>query len=837
VSTNVFACLVHEAADCVVDLVDNLRFLDPDSVVLLYDGGKDPGLLRDTGLDERDGVVIHPEPRPMAWGTLHGFAFDCMRYARDQLDFSSLTIVDSDQLALRPGYSAHLADFLKAHPAAGCLVNEPLPQPPRTRVGPAQAAWREVARWRPYLRRFPGGERKFPHWTFWPSTVFTRAAAVDLLDMWADEELRALVAGTRIWATEEIILPTLVALAGHEIVRNPCSYDLVRYRVSYRPAQIDAAAGRADVFWAHPIPRRYDDPLRARIRRRFGDYVTARSSLPLLLPLLKRMEAAEGRLTREEADLLVAAARQAPPGRVHAVGARPRTTVVLDGVAGQTGGDGPIGLLVLDKAGAYAEIAARMAELDADVADGGLVVFLEHDGGPSFADHLAAGGGYVPVQRVGSATVVRKEHQAGLPPIGALVERMTRVQGWLEPDEAALLAMTAAWALRTTGPTIVEVGSYCGRGTVVLAGVAGTLVHAVDPFDGIVGAAGAGLVHTGPTLERFTANVAAAGLTDSVRTHQGRSTEIPWAEPIALLVVDGLHDQANVAADFEHFAPSLAPGGHVAFHDYADYFPGVRAFVGQLLRRGGFEEVARAGSLIVLRKTTTRRARSRRPLVTCVMPTYNRRAFVPQAISYFTRQDYPDRELIVVDDGTDPVADLIPDDPAIRYVRLPARKTIGAKRNIACEQARGEIIVHWDDDDWMADWRLRYQVEAFLGQDVDVSGLSAVFFCDVTGARSWRYQYPSGRRPWVHDPTFCYRRQLWASAPFPDTSYGLDSRYLWQGPGKRIGMLDDPSFYVGIVHGGNTSRKNTADPWWRPYPTDEIAAMMGRDWTFYRAAA
>lgn len=46
--------------------------------------------------------------------------------------------------------------------------------------------------------------------------------------------------------------------------------------------------------------------------------------------------------------------------------------------------------------------------------------------------------------------------------------------------------------------------------------------------------------------------------------------------------------------------------------------------------------------------------------ISCLMPTYNRRAFVPQAVDYFLRQDYPSRELIVVDDGTDPVEDLIP---------------------------------------------------------------------------------------------------------------------------------------------------------------------------------
>jgi len=87
------------------------------------------------------------------------------------------------------------------------------------------------------------------------------------------------------------------------------------------------------------------------------------------------------------------------------------------------------------------------------------------------------------------------------------------------------------------------------------------------------------------------------------------------------------------------------------------------------------------------------------------MPTRNRRLFVVQAVAQFLAQDYGDRELIVVDDGEDAVADLLPADSRIRPLRLDRRATIGAKRNIACEAAAGEVIAHWDDDDWMADWR------------------------------------------------------------------------------------------------------------------------------------
>ncbi|MCB0244440.1 MAG: glycosyltransferase family 2 protein, partial [Anaerolineae bacterium] len=108
------------------------------------------------------------------------------------------------------------------------------------------------------------------------------------------------------------------------------------------------------------------------------------------------------------------------------------------------------------------------------------------------------------------------------------------------------------------------------------------------------------------------------------------------------------------------------------------------------------------------------------PLVTCIMPTRNRRRFVPLALAYFARQDYEPRELIVLDDGDDPVAELMPDDPRVRYVRLDRRQTVGAKRNMGCRLAKGDVIVHWDDDDWMADWRLTYQVAQLREKDADL---------------------------------------------------------------------------------------------------------------------
>src|SRR5262249_10210941 len=177
---NVYACLVHESQECVIDLVRNLRYLDDASTILLYNGGRDASLL-DGGVPfEAYGALVHPRAVPQFWGRLHGFALDCMQYAIAHGSFDALTIVDSDQLGVRPEYSAHLARFFAASGGIGLAGNSPGVQPRTTRVGPVIAAYKEFELWRPFLTRFAGGLEKFAHWCFWPSTVFSADAARDL---------------------------------------------------------------------------------------------------------------------------------------------------------------------------------------------------------------------------------------------------------------------------------------------------------------------------------------------------------------------------------------------------------------------------------------------------------------------------------------------------------------------------------------------------------------------------------------------------------------------------------------------------------------------------------
>ena len=223
------------------------------------------------------------------------------------------------------------------------------------------------------------------------------------------------------------------------------------------------------------------------------------------------------------------------------------------------------------------------------------------------------------------------------------------------------------------------------------------------------------------------------------------------------------------------------------------------------------------------------------PLVTCIMPTNNRRAFARQSVRYFLRQDYPSAELLVVDDGTDPIADCLPADSRIRYIRLDRRWSLGAKRNLACAEAAGDYIVHWDDDDWYPPSRVGRQV-AVLGE-AEVCGTSHIYYYDPAHDRAWSYRFQDRRRPWVSGNTLAYRKRCWEGNHFPELEIGEDSRFLWSGAAKTVRDLDDPALCVGMIHTTNASPKHTSGSWWRHEPSVRIQEVLGEDLSFYRGGS
>ncbi|MBJ6121309.1 glycosyltransferase family 2 protein [Sphingomonas mollis] len=112
-----------------------------------------------------------------------------------------------------------------------------------------------------------------------------------------------------------------------------------------------------------------------------------------------------------------------------------------------------------------------------------------------------------------------------------------------------------------------------------------------------------------------------------------------------------------------------------------------------------------------------------RPLVSVLIPTYNRAQYVAAAIESVLTQTLRDIEVVVVDDGsTDQTGDLLAaiGDPRLRVVRHEQNRGIPTTRNTALTEARGRYIAWLDSDDVSRPTRLAEQM-AFLDRHPDIA--------------------------------------------------------------------------------------------------------------------
>jgi len=191
------------------------------------------------------------------------------------------------------------------------------------------------------------------------------------------------------------------------------------------------------------------------------------------------------------------------------------------------------------------------------------------------------------------------------------------------------------------------------------------------------------------------------------------------------------------------------------------------------------------------------------------MPTRNRPDFVKRSIELFRAQDYPRKHLLIFEEESRSVGrDTPTSDESITYAwaSRPMHRTIGAKRNAMCAVAEGELIAHWDDDDWQSPRRLSTQIEMMRAQGARLCGADRLVF--YNGERAWLFQ--TVRKPWLAGGTLVYERSLWREHPFTEVSDGEDTAFIDAAHrcGAKIATLTDESLYVATLHGSNTTRRD-----------------------------
>jgi glycosyltransferase involved in cell wall biosynthesis len=212
------------------------------------------------------------------------------------------------------------------------------------------------------------------------------------------------------------------------------------------------------------------------------------------------------------------------------------------------------------------------------------------------------------------------------------------------------------------------------------------------------------------------------------------------------------------------------------------------------------------------------------PLVSVIIPTYNRAAYIADAIRSVQAQTYAKVEIIIADDGsTDDTAEIVAQfGSAVTYLPLTHRGQPAATRNAALQTAKGEYVAFLDSDDLFLPGRLAKQVSALARHgDAGLAYSDGYFFREdpetPTGHVLDGMPTPTGdaladllRGNFLTSPVVLIRRSCLDSVGLFDERpefFAVEDYDLWLRIAARFPFIYVPGDVAAIRrHGGSISR-------------------------------
>ena len=196
------------------------------------------------------------------------------------------------------------------------------------------------------------------------------------------------------------------------------------------------------------------------------------------------------------------------------------------------------------------------------------------------------------------------------------------------------------------------------------------------------------------------------------------------------------------------------------------------------------------------------------PFVSVCTPTFNRRPFFSAIIKCFEWQDYPKDKIewIIIDDGTDKIEDLVSHIPQVRYFSYKEQMTLGKKRNISNREAKGDIIVYMDDDDYYCPTRVSHAVHMLkLHPKALCAGGSKqlIYFKHI----DQMYQLGPYNDNHGTAGTFAFRKELLNITSFQDNAALAEERHFLKNFTVPFVQLDYKQTSVMFSHRHNTYDK------------------------------
>lgn len=212
------------------------------------------------------------------------------------------------------------------------------------------------------------------------------------------------------------------------------------------------------------------------------------------------------------------------------------------------------------------------------------------------------------------------------------------------------------------------------------------------------------------------------------------------------------------------------------------------------------------------------------PLVSAICCTHNRPGFIRKAIELFQAQTWPNKELLIMDDGA--VGSVPAGLPSnVRHIRIPKYTWVTEKHRQAFELVQGDLVATWDDDDWYSHERLAVQASKILDGQADATGFHVKLIVTVPEGRFWKWNRKTldgwARRKTddeipFHDGTAMFRRSLLDGIPAEvrrGTQIGLLK--AMRDRGARLVELPNDGAFAYIRHSGvgwNFDVRDLCDP-------------------------
>ena len=196
------------------------------------------------------------------------------------------------------------------------------------------------------------------------------------------------------------------------------------------------------------------------------------------------------------------------------------------------------------------------------------------------------------------------------------------------------------------------------------------------------------------------------------------------------------------------------------------------------------------------------------PFVSICTPTFNRRPFIPFLKKCFEHQTYPkDRiEWIIIDDGTDPIEDLVKDIEQVKYFYYEEKMLLGKKRNLMHRKCKGDIIIYMDDDDYYPPERVAHAVETLQeNPSFLVAGSSEMHF--YFDSRNKVYQCGPYKEFHATAATFAFKKELLLETSYNEENALAEERHFLKNYTIPLKQLDTLKAIMVFSHKHNSLNK------------------------------